>query len=72
MFFMCPAYELWFKQILFEVDSIRQLFEQPELDERRMLEILKRTQRCVLILKVCNWEGGELSPSSLFRRVRLH
>ncbi|CAG7821108.1 unnamed protein product [Allacma fusca] len=46
------AYELWFKQILFEVDSIRELFIQTELDERRMLEILKRTQRCVLILKL--------------------
>jgi len=49
-----PAYELWFKQILFEVDSIREMFVQEEMDERCMLEILKRTQRCVLILKVNN------------------
>jgi len=48
------AYELWFKQILFEVDSIRLLFLKAELDERCMLEILKRVQRCALILKV-NW-----------------
>ncbi|XP_021962312.1 tryptophan 2,3-dioxygenase [Folsomia candida] len=46
------AYELWFKQILFEVDSIRQLFTKSEVDERCMLEILKRTQRCALILKL--------------------
>ncbi|ODM97837.1 Tryptophan 2,3-dioxygenase [Orchesella cincta] len=46
------AYELWFKQILFEVDSVRTLFIKSELDERLMLEILKRMQRCVLILKL--------------------
>ena len=26
---MCSAYELWFKQILFELDSIRELFTTP-------------------------------------------
>jgi tryptophan 2,3-dioxygenase len=54
MVFRCcfAAYELWFKQLLVEVDSIRGLFMKVEVDERCMLEILKRTQRCALILKV--------------------
>ena len=52
-----PAYELWFKQILFEVDAIRTRYITSErMDERCMLEIPQRTQRCVLILKVTNTE----------------
>ncbi|TRY73180.1 hypothetical protein TCAL_08175 [Tigriopus californicus] len=61
------TYELWFKQILFEVDSVRDLFMGGEkimkslqtkttvaavLDERRMLEIIKRMHRVVMILKL--------------------
>ncbi|KAB0799547.1 hypothetical protein PPYR_07427 [Photinus pyralis] len=45
------AYELWFKQIIFELDSIRGLFST-ELEESQTLEILKRLNRIVLILKV--------------------
>ncbi|KAK5644153.1 hypothetical protein RI129_007998 [Pyrocoelia pectoralis] len=45
------AYELWFKQIIFELDSIRELFST-ELEESQTLEILKRLNRIVLILKV--------------------
>ncbi|KAK9871015.1 hypothetical protein WA026_009974 [Henosepilachna vigintioctopunctata] len=45
------AYELWFKQIIYELDSIRYLFTS-SLEESQTLEILKRLQRIVLILKV--------------------
>lgn len=71
------AYELWFKQIIFEVDSVRALFsynvhdnahnDDPTndrsasdqrneashvLNESKTLEILRRLNRIVLILKV--------------------
>lgn len=66
------AYELWFKQIIFELDSVRMLFTSENgqenlrdqettmdqsisfegLDESRTLEILKRLNRIVLILKL--------------------
>ncbi|XP_043289978.1 tryptophan 2,3-dioxygenase [Venturia canescens] len=70
------AYELWFKQIIYELDSVRRLFDtevedysrsdscdgssssskgtgaHPRLDETRTLEILKRLNRIVLILKL--------------------
>lgn len=71
--FIFSAYELWFKQIIYELDSVRKLFN-PEieitsnergikngdpsyqsLDESRTLEILKRLNRIVLILKVMNF-----------------
>jgi len=67
------VYELWFKQIIFEVDSVRALFSSESnckisngssndhstaiqgngvLNESKTLEILKRLNRIVLILKV--------------------
>ncbi|XP_031621248.1 tryptophan 2,3-dioxygenase [Contarinia nasturtii] len=46
------AYELWFKQIIFEVDSIRDLFNVYAVDESRTLEILKRLNRIAIILKL--------------------
>ncbi|XP_026273018.1 tryptophan 2,3-dioxygenase isoform X1 [Frankliniella occidentalis] len=47
------AYELWFKQIIFELDSVRALFNSSKgLDETLTLEILKRLHRIVLILKL--------------------
>ncbi|XP_018573815.1 tryptophan 2,3-dioxygenase [Anoplophora glabripennis] len=45
------AYELWFKQIIYELDSIRDVFSEV-LEESQTLEILKRLNRIVLILKV--------------------
>ncbi|GJQ65299.1 putative heme-dependent dioxygenase [Trypoxylus dichotomus] len=45
------AYELWFKQIIFELDSIRAIFSEI-LEECQTLEILKRLNRIVLILKL--------------------
>ncbi|XP_076067447.1 tryptophan 2,3-dioxygenase vermilion [Oratosquilla oratoria] len=47
------AYELWFKQIIYEIDSVREFFGASELDEHRMLEVVKRMQRVTLILKLC-------------------
>lgn len=59
------AYELWFKQILYEIDSIRELFQKPTgVDETRMLEsphvlhyldtakVIKRLHRVVMIIKL--------------------
>ncbi|XP_018311144.1 tryptophan 2,3-dioxygenase isoform X2 [Mycetomoellerius zeteki] len=68
------AYELWFKQIIFELDSVRTLFSSESnnckmsngssndrlianqgngvLNESKTLEILKRLNRIVLILKL--------------------
>lgn len=46
------AYELWFKQIIFELDSIRHLFSTEHMEESRTLEILKRLNRIVMILKL--------------------
>ncbi|XP_053947578.1 tryptophan 2,3-dioxygenase [Anastrepha ludens] len=46
------AYELWFKQIIFELDSIREMLNIEDLEESKTLEILKRLNRIVLILKL--------------------
>lgn len=45
------AYELWFKQVIYELDSIRDMFIV-ELEESQTLEIIKRLNRIVLILKL--------------------
>ncbi|XP_072385493.1 tryptophan 2,3-dioxygenase [Diabrotica undecimpunctata] len=45
------AYELWFKQVIWELDSIRHIFSSI-LEESKTLEILRRLNRVVLILKV--------------------
>nr|CAD7196153.1 unnamed protein product [Timema douglasi] len=47
------AYELWFKQIIYELDYVRDKFNSQDLtlDESQSLEILKRMSRIVLILK---------------------
>ncbi|XP_054714108.1 tryptophan 2,3-dioxygenase-like [Uloborus diversus] len=46
------AYELWFKQIIFELDSVRKLFSSEAIDENRMLRITSRLNRIVVILKL--------------------
>eukprot|EP00091_Calanus_sinicus_P019398 TRINITY_DN4858_c0_g1_i1.p1 TRINITY_DN4858_c0_g1~~TRINITY_DN4858_c0_g1_i1.p1 ORF type:complete len:134 (-),score=43.67 TRINITY_DN4858_c0_g1_i1:294-695(-) len=47
------AYELWFKQVIFEIDSIRECFlDDSGVDEARMLEVIKRLQRVVMIIKL--------------------
>ncbi|CAL1539765.1 unnamed protein product [Lymnaea stagnalis] len=46
------AYELWFKQILYEVDSVRDMFMLPVMDETKTILILNRLSRVTLILKL--------------------
>lgn len=60
---MNAAYELWFKQIIYEIDSIRDLFNCPTqtVDESRTLEILKRLNRIAIILKVNLDNGSRIS-----------
>ena len=43
------AYELWFKQVLWELDSIIELLAQPSLDEKDMGTIIGRLRRIVAI-----------------------
>lgn len=50
--YFISAYELWFKQIIFELDSIREMLNIEDMEESKTLEILKRLNRIVLILKV--------------------
>lgn len=45
------AYELWFKQIIFELNSVKKLFTEA-IDENRMLRITSRLNRIVVILKL--------------------
>ncbi|XP_051012873.1 tryptophan 2,3-dioxygenase [Acomys russatus] len=47
------AYELWFKQILWELDSVREIFQNGHVrDERNMLKVMTRMHRVVVILKL--------------------
>ncbi|XP_019377234.1 PREDICTED: tryptophan 2,3-dioxygenase [Gavialis gangeticus] len=47
------AYELWFKQILWELDSVRVIFQNGKMkDERNMLKVVTRMQRISMILKL--------------------
>lgn len=46
------VYELWFKQILWEMDSIIELFAKDNLDERWMDLIIQRLQRITKIQKL--------------------
>lgn len=47
------VYELWFKQILHEIDSIRELLSSVPFDESKQLMVNRRTSRVVEILKIC-------------------
>jgi len=46
------AYELWFKQILHELDSVRALFRQDSVDERSIGTAVARLQRVVEVQKL--------------------
>ena len=48
------AYELWFKQILFEIDSVAGVMNKPSLNDNspELQTIVHRLQRVVTILKV--------------------
>jgi len=46
------AYELWFKQIIFDLDVIRSLFNNVIVDETKTLRIVSGLERTVRILKL--------------------
>jgi len=46
------VYELWFKQVLFEIDSVRNIFSKPFVEEREMLKVNSRLGRIVKIFTV--------------------
>ncbi len=48
------AYELWFKQVLYEVNSVRQIMRLPELNDNspQLQTVVHRLSRTVTILKV--------------------
>ncbi|XP_041935772.1 tryptophan 2,3-dioxygenase B [Alosa sapidissima] len=47
------AYELWFKQILWELDSVRELFINDGVrDERNMLKVVSRIHRITMIFRL--------------------
>ncbi|HXB96251.1 MAG TPA: tryptophan 2,3-dioxygenase family protein [Puia sp.] len=48
------AYELWFRQLLYETGSVISIFEKPELNDNspELQTIVHRLSRCVTILKV--------------------
>ena len=48
----CAVYELWFKQVLHEVDWLRNTFAASVIDEDLMLRVVRVLQRIVEILKV--------------------
>lgn len=54
------TYELWFKQILFELESVLTLFAKLPLDEKSLHTIAARLQRIVHIQKVINQQIGIL------------
>lgn len=49
------SYELWFQQLIYDVNCARSVFKQKEdVDAGKLMDIVKRMQRAVLILKMCN------------------
>ncbi|XP_071786743.1 tryptophan 2,3-dioxygenase-like [Asterias amurensis] len=46
------VYELWFKQMLYEIDSVRSLLSEVPFDERKQLVINQRMGRVVGIAKI--------------------
>ena len=43
------AYELWFKQIIFELDSVKQIFADPPVDDKQMGIVIARLDRILTI-----------------------
>jgi len=79
------VYELWFKQILHELNSIRDMFAQPMIQERSMGIVVNRLKRCIEILRIAVDQftiletmtppdflefRGVLSPASGFQSVQ--
>lgn len=47
--FLFLAFELWFKQIVWEIDSLREIFGNKVIDETHMFVSINRLQRCAQI-----------------------
>ena len=47
--FSFVGFELWFKQIIWEIDSLRTIFGNKSIDETHMFVSINRLQRCVQI-----------------------
>ena len=59
------VYELWFKQMLYEIDSVRELLSLVPFDERKQLVINQRMGRVISIGKVSG-----LAPLGIATSVR--
>lgn len=46
------TYEIWFKQVLFEIDSVLEIFAASPIEEKKMALALARLERVVAILKL--------------------
>lgn len=46
------VYELWFKQMLWEIESVTRIFSEPVVDERLMLVVINRLTRVLEIQKI--------------------
>ena len=58
------AYELWFKQLLYELDSIMLLFNQPKLEESSTGLIVSRLERFIKIQKLIEGQIDVLETMS--------
>ncbi|XP_039262948.2 tryptophan 2,3-dioxygenase-like [Styela clava] len=47
------TFELWFKQMLHEINSVRTIFMSEYLEERNSLTVISRINRVIAILKLC-------------------
>lgn len=56
------AFELWFKQIIFELDLVRRIFEQDRINENSadMSNVVHKLKRIVKILELLNQQVGVL------------
>jgi len=61
-FIIHQAYELWFKQILFELDLVRHIFVQPTISDNSpdMSRVVRKLQRIVKILELVNQQVSVL------------
>ena len=48
----CAGFELWFKQIIWEIDSLRAIFNNENIDEKHTFVSINRLQRCVQIWRL--------------------
>ncbi|XP_065885137.1 tryptophan 2,3-dioxygenase-like isoform X2 [Dysidea avara] len=54
------AYELWFKQILFEIESVCEFLMENIVDEKKMLIMVSRLNRVIVILRLLVEQVGVL------------